>query len=182
MKIAGLVYAAVKLWNETFSFANKTIVQKLVYFSLPREERPDYYEAYFYGPFSKTVQAIYNTLVNKDFLSYDCDQNFFSIKQDTSIENVDMENRLRLRLDAVIKFLKDEQLNDTKKIANLSKIHILGSNTEENNDFTEIIREKAAVFGWREVMEMNDQSILATYRLAQKLDGILDGVSEHQVH
>lgn len=184
MKIAGLVYAAIKLGGEQGLTINKTILQKLVYFSLPSVERSSYYKPYYYGPYSKTVQMIHNRLLEKNYVSYDDVSYSFSLHKDVSRDDIIVEVNLLTRLEESLRFLVGNGLKDTQSIAKLSKIHILGTyfSAEEHSAFAEFIHEKATLMGWNELLAMDSAEIARFRELAEQLERSLDGAATRQAH
>lgn len=159
MKLAAPVYAAVKLAGEQGIPTGKTVLQKLLFFSLPPQNRQEYYEPYYYGPYSKTVQMIADQLQEKGFVRYNPVNSAFEVAKQVELGTLQNAKPLIERLQAVIAFLKENSITSTAQIALLSKVFLFDSGEDINAALIHAIQEKSRLFNWREVTDAEGEVI-----------------------
>lgn len=175
MKLGTYVAAAVKKLGEKGVGAGKTNVQKLIYFSLPEEERGSYYYPYRYGPYSGLVQQAIGSLLNMRILDYEGTRLSMKQRWDLPRERDPIIDRLEI----ASSFLSNRKLTATDQIATLAKIHLLSRTQREDakRDLPGHIQSQARFLGWRELAGTDRETISTYLGLAQQLENELNSAS-----
>jgi len=170
MLIKNILYAIKLLAEKNIKFG-KTFIQKVLYLSLPEDERDLYYIPYYYGPYSENVQMLLKSLVFIDYIDYnEIDHSFQLKKTDDSL--IKYENE---RIKFLIDFLIKNDIKNTSKISNLAKTFmILDANNSLKNghridELIKLIKERADFVGWKELSKYDNDLISGYIKLSKKL-------------
>ena len=130
----------LKQYNK-FPENSRTLIQKVIYFSLNKEERDVYYIPYLYGPYSEDVQII---LLNPEYTN--------SGVEDESIIKYKKEN-----IKKTLEFLDKKNITSIKDIAKLSKVHyiLIQKNITGENE----IKKWGKLLGWYEIHNTDPEEL-----------------------
>jgi uncharacterized protein YwgA len=150
-------YAIVKanqdLKDTNISFG-KTMIQKIIYFSLNDEDKLKHFRPYFFGPYSDEVQACIGALSYEKFI-HNNENEFFISSSDTLKNKVKKMNLGSIeynRIDSIIHFIKNNKI-DYKKLSLMGKINIINHYFEGREILSitdDFIRSKEVNFNWND--------------------------------
>ncbi|MCB9211506.1 MAG: hypothetical protein H6609_19245 [Ignavibacteriales bacterium] len=166
-----ILYAINQL-NSNSIKTGKTFIQKLIYFSLPPDQRHKYYIPYFYGPYSENVQQLLNSLIDGNYLTYE--NKVLNSKYDIKL---DKPNVLSSRFDKTITFLLSKNINSTKDISLLAKTfmilddnNLIDKKAKANQSQLNILRNSASLIGWMELINLEDSELRKYITLSKELE------------
>ena len=132
----------LKQYNK-FVENSRTLIQKVIYFSLNKEERDIYYIPYLYGPYSEDVQII---LLNPEY----------------KYKNNEIESEIAIKskkgnIKKTLEFLDRENFTSIKDIAKLSKVHyiLIQKNIREEKE----IKKWGKLLGWSEIHNIDSNEL-----------------------
>jgi len=170
MRLGSYVASAVSELNQKNIFAGKTNIQKLVYFALPDKLRKQFFQPYYYGPYSAEVQQAVSALLKKE-VPRKVDIGF-SLTRDLDLEADSVIDRFQRTAD----FISRIGLSATDDIAMLAKIHLLSHTEREEakQNPVEYIQCQARFLGWKDLSKEDPDKIQNYLQLANNLDNTLE--------
>ena len=166
MRFSTLIYATISWASDSQIRIGKTILQKIIFLAFPDSLRKNYYKPYYYGPFSRNVQSVAESLTSLGLLIYE--DNTFSRDSRINPAEFDDEEDLFQRIKSCVSFLSKHDLRFTREIAILSKtVLLLSSYTDKDNpDTVSFLREKATFYDWQDFLELPDGGVKKYIKLA----------------
>lgn len=163
------VIYALRNSNKTPGFC-KTMLHKVLYFSLNKEDRVESFRPYFYGPYSDDVQFQINSLNKVKLLKYDGDKPSFDDKSDeykiidtyfSKHEKEFAKNPVCKKITTILNFIKDENLN-AARLSEIAKFHIIMErklkidDPKDNNVTLAKIKEASVFYNWNAFDKMTE--------------------------
>jgi uncharacterized protein YwgA len=172
MKLGTYVCVAIDELRKHDILDGKTNIQKIIYFALPEENRDQFYQPYYYGPYSADVQQTIFSLLRKEDAK---DIKQLRIDTESSLcrpEDDSIVKRLRLTAD----FFTKNKITTTGDISFLAKVHLLNNTKREEakNNLAEYIQNQARFLGWKELATATLEKIQSNISLAKSLEEALE--------
>lgn len=172
MKLGTYVCVAIDELRKHDILDGKTNIQKIIYFALPEENRDQFYQPYYYGPYSADVQQTIFSLLRKEGVK--------DIKQlQTDIESSlcrPEEDNIMKRLRLTADFFTQNEITTTGDISFLAKVHLLNNSKREEarKNMAEYIQNQAKFLGWKELANATLEKIQTNISLAKSLEEALE--------
>ncbi|MDQ7832309.1 MAG: hypothetical protein RDU30_11275 [Desulfovibrionaceae bacterium] len=174
MKLAGIIYYSILKAAEKNFPIGKTMLQKIIFFSLTGTHREMLYVPFHYGPFCFSVQSVCESMVTNKYLEYHASNSVFCIKKIIKEDDINIDREIATRCTKTLQFLDKNEIVNTKDIAFLSKIYYFLINNPGNvDDFNKFAREKSTIYGWFEVVKASEKRFAEYLTYAGELRVVL---------
>ncbi|MHB1645893.1 MAG: hypothetical protein ACYCSW_05215 [bacterium] len=165
MKLSNFILSAIKELNTKDIFVGKTVIQKIVFFSLPEEQ--DIFKPYLYGPYSEDVQVTFRGLQFCNKIKYD-EHKGYTIADSEQIEILPSVKK-------VVNFLYNKEIKERDDIANFSKIYYFyKKNIAKTGDKIEKIIKNNGPFIWHSLSKLTEAEISKFLQYSKELYKILN--------
>lgn len=165
-----LILEIVDELNKNDIFAGRTIIHKICFLIFDNNERDFYFEPYYYGPYSKTIQATIQSLYYKNFLVFEENKAGYKLKK-KNLSNHEYKEKIK----KTVNFLKNKNLTTTKLIAEFVKIfYFYNKNSNKNNEEIIKIIKNVSKFIWPEIYRKKNEEILKYITLSKEFQDSLN--------
>lgn len=151
----------------------KTLLQKIIYFSLLDEQQNGFYVPYHYGPYSEQVQRTIGDLYFHDFIENSENNPVFIQFRQSKKEKIDnylkqheksIDNQIKENIEKVMRFILNNKLS-VKDISLLGKIDIIKKRMfkGKNEKNRQSIADKSVFLGWQDEINSISETDFSKY-------------------
>lgn len=159
LRLSDYVIITIKLLNQNNLLTQLTNIQKVVYFSLPKEKRTELFQRSSYGLYSESIQTIIWGLTKNKKI--DCIDTEYKLSKELPENGFTQSDVTRIEL--TVNFLKEKNIKEASEISNLAIVHLFCYSNEDecanSIDFAEFIQERSEFLGWKELANQNISKI-----------------------
>lgn len=160
LRLSDYVIITIKILQQNELLTQVANIQKVVYFSLPKEKRNELFQRSSYGLYSESIQTIIGGLTKNKKI--DCIDTKYQLSEELPDNGFTQSDVTRIEL--TVNFLKEKNIKEAKEISNLAKVHLFCYSNEDecasSTDFAEFIQERSEFLGWQELANQKIDKII----------------------
>ena len=160
MRLSDYVIITIKILQQNNLLTQVANIQKVVYFSLPKEQRNQLFHRSSYGLYSESIQTIIGGLTKNKKI--DCKDTEYKLTKEPPKNGLTQSAVSRIEL--TVNFLKEKNIKEVEEISNLAKVHLFCYSNEDecasSPDFAEFIQERSEFLGWQELANQKIDKII----------------------